>query len=208
MDKYWIMAALVVFVYTLGSIPFGLVLAKTFCGIDPRQAGSQNVGATNVARLCGKKWGFFTLVCDLGKGALAVGLGFLVLKLHPEAPACLPAVAGLAVIMGHMFSFFLQFKGGKGVATTVGVFLALTPAPFLIAVALCLCIIWRTGYVSAGSIALVLALPPLTYAFGYGPEFVLALIICVLVLIAHRGNIVRLCKGQEKPWNVKKGAEK
>ena len=204
MDKYWLLAAMSVLAYVLGSIPFGLVLAKTFCGIDPRLDGSRNVGATNVARLCGKKWGFATLVCDLGKGALVVGLGFLALRQYPQAPAYLPAVAGLVVIMGHMYSFFLRFKGGKGVATTVGVFLALTPAPFLIAVVICLLIIWRSGYVSAGSIAFVLTLPPLAYYFGYRPEFALALAVCVLVLVAHRENIVRLCKGQEKPWNVAK----
>ena len=106
--------------YVLGSAPWGLVIARTFCGIDPRNDGSRNTGATNVARLCGFRWGVLTLACDLGKGALPVALA-LWLGLSPLLVTCV----ALACVLGHVFSCFMGFRGGKAVATSIGVFLPL-----------------------------------------------------------------------------------
>ena len=186
--------------YMLGSVPFGLVIGKAFCGIDPRQGGSGNVGATNVARLCGAKWGALTLACDVLKGFLPV-----LASRHffaEDAPHLFLAV-GLAVVAGHMFSLFLRFKGGKGVATTVGVFLAAAPFQLVIAGLACLLIIWRSGYVSAGSLALVTILPLLFLLKAAWAPLLLSLVIWGLVVYAHRENIVRLLRGEEKSWRKK-----
>lgn len=179
--------------FLLGSVPFGQLLAKNFCGVDPRLDGSRNVGATNVARLCGFKWGLLTLACDLLKGFLPVML----------FNGTLAYAAGLAVICGHMFSLFLNFKGGKGVATTVGVFLALAPWQLVLSGIVCLFTIWRTGYVSAGSLVLVLLLPVLLLFSGRPGAMLFALIVAGLVVYAHKDNIRRLLRGEEKPWMKK-----
>ena len=184
--------------FFLGSIPFGLVIAKKFCGIDPREDGSRNVGATNVARLCGFKWGLLTLLCDLLKGFLPV------LFFDSVGGGALPYAAGLGIILGHMFSYFLSFKGGKGVASTVGVFLALSPLQLVTSAVICLALIWRTGFVSVGSLSLVTALPVLFIFSGRWADMFFAVIIAVLVIYAHRENIARLRRGEEKPWRGKK----
>lgn len=182
--------------FFLGSVPFGLVIAKRFCGIDPREGGSRNVGATNVARLCGFKWGLLTLACDLLKGFLPVWL------FTAAGGSILPYAAGLGVILGHMFSFFLNYKGGKGVATTVGVFLALAPYQLIISAVICLALIWRTGFVSVGSLSLVTALPVLFLVTGRWADLCFSLVAAVLVIYAHRENIARLRRGEEKPWRT------
>ena len=186
--------------FLLGSVPFGLIISRRFCGTDPRTAGSCNVGATNVARLCGFKWGVVTLVCDLLKGFLPV---FLLVTSDGNLRG-LAYPAGLAVILGHMYSFFLDFKGGKGVATTVGVFLALAPVQFILAALACLAAIWKTGYVSVGSLILVSLLPVLFLVSGRFGDMLFALVVAGLVFYAHRENIRRLLRGEEKPWMKKK----
>ena len=187
--------------YFLGSVPFGLVIAQKFCGTDPRLAGSGNVGATNVARLCGFKWGVLTLLCDLLKGFLPV----LLFAASDSNLHGLAYPAGLAVIVGHMFSFFLHFKGGKGVATTVGVFLALAPVQLILAGIVCILVIWRSGYVSAGSLTLISLLPALLLLSARWADLLFALIAAGLVIYAHRENIRRLLRGEEKPWLSPKG---
>ena len=182
--------------FLLGSRHFGMLTAKTFCNVDPRYAGSGNVGATNVSRLCGTTWGVLTLACDLLKGFLPV----LVFVLSGHNLDYLAYAAGLGSICGHMFSIFLNFKGGKGVATTVGVFLALGPLQLVIAGLCCIAVIWRTDYVSAGSLVLVSSLPLLFLFSGRFTDAVFALMVAVLVIVAHRENIVRLRRGEEKPW--------
>lgn len=183
--------------FLLGSIPFGLVFAKSFCGLDPRDAGSRNVGATNVARLCGRKWGALTLLCDLLKGFLPV----LLLTASGSNLQNLVYPAALAVILGHMHSFFLDFKGGKGVATTVGVFLALAPWHLVLAGVACLAAIKKSGYVSVGSLALVTLLPLfLLFSARFG-DALFALVVAGFVVYAHKENIRRLLRGEEKPWS-------
>ena len=181
--------------YALGSVPWGLVIAKPFCGVDPRLDGSRNTGATNVARLCGFGWGVATLACDVLKGALPV---WLALRVNP-APLFVSAVA-LACVLGHVFSCFMRFRGGKAVATSIGVFLPLAFWPLLAASLLCVLIIWRSGYVSLGSLALVTALPLGLCLTGQWAWLPLALCVWALVVWKHRENIARLRAGTEKTW--------
>jgi len=181
--------------YILGSIPFGLFISKSLCNIDPRKDGSRNTGATNVARLCGMKYGIGTLVCDVLKGLLPVAMASGWIDSHFAL-----SLIALAAIFGHAFSCFMDFKGGKAVATTVGAFLALSPWGTIFAAILCLLLVWLTGHVSMGSLSLALSLPVfmiLTGNFAYAPA---ALVVMLLLFWRHKDNIRRLATGEENPW--------
>ncbi|WP_428562797.1 MAG: glycerol-3-phosphate 1-O-acyltransferase PlsY [Solidesulfovibrio sp. DCME] len=188
-----------VLTYLVAAFPFGLAVALAGCGIDPRLAGSHNTGATNVARLCGTRYGVVTLLLDLAKGLVPV----LVARALSDSAVLLSLVIVVAVA-GHMFSAFLYGKGGKGVATTIGVFLAAAPLPALVSVAACVAVIKATGFVSAGSLTLAVCLPILVFFLGPCALTLAALVVAGLVIYKHRENIARLRAGQEKPW--RKGA--
>ena len=190
----WIPAA-----YLLGSVPFGFVLARCAHGIDPRLAGSGNIGATNVARLCGFGWGVCTLACDLGKGLASAGIA---LYINPNATFV--TLAALAAVAGHRWSCFMGFQGGKAVATSIGVFLPLAFWQTFAAVIFCLGCILRSGFVSVGSLAFIASLPFLLLLTGVWRFIPLALIVAVVIIKAHEANILRLLSGGEKSW--KKGA--
>lgn len=181
--------------YVLGSAPWGLVIARTFCGIDPRESGSRNTGATNVARLCGFKWGVATLLCDVLKGAVPVWLAFRI----NGSPVFVSMVA-LVCVLGHVFSCFMKFRGGKAVATSIGIFLPLAFWQLLAASLLCTLVIWRSGFVSLGSLTLVTALPVALAVSGLWVWLPLALGVWAVVVWKHRENIVRLRSGTEKSW--------
>lgn len=189
--------------YLIGSVPFGLVVAKAVCGVDPRLEGSRNTGATNVSRLCGTKYGLSVLALDLLKGwapaagAMAFSDSWFFLSL-----------VGLAAIIGHTNSPFLSGKGGKGVATTIGVFLALTPSALIISVLCCVAAITISGYVSLGSLTLGSALPVFTLLTGKVGFLPVTLLVAVIIYWKHRENIRRLATGQENPWRKKKTQEK
>lgn len=188
--------------YVIGSIPFGVVIAKLFCGLDPRKQGSMSSGATNVSRLCGLPYGILTLICDVLKGALPVA-GALWL----DPGEFFVSLAGLACVVGHVYSCFMHFKGGKAVATSIGVFIPLAFWPLLGSCALCMLVIWKTGFVSLGSLSLVASLP-VFLAIGGNYEWIpLALCLCVIVFFRHRENIARLRRGEEKPWLKSKHQE-
>lgn len=181
--------------YLIGSMPFGLFVAKTAKGIDPRTDGSRNIGATNVARLCGTGWGVLVLALDIAKGWLPVAVG----ATFSDSAFFLGATA-LAAVSGHIFSVFLHGRGGKAVATTVGVFLALAPAQLVVSAIACILAIALSGYVSLGSLTLVTLLPILLLFTGQVTYFFFALAIMLLVYWRHRENIHRLVRGEEKPW--------
>ena len=181
--------------YVLGSAPWGLVIARTFCGIDPRESGSRNTGATNVARLCGFKWGVVTLLCDVAKGAMPVWLAFKV-----NASPAFVSIVALACVLGHVFSCFMKFRGGKAVATSIGIFLPLAFWQLLASALLCTLVIWRSGFVSLGSLTLVTALPVALAVSGQWVWLPLALGVWAVVAWKHRENIVRLRSGTEKSW--------
>jgi glycerol-3-phosphate acyltransferase PlsY len=188
--------------YLLGSVPFSY-LAGRLRGVDLRQHGSGNLGASNTYRVLGASYAVPVLVLDIGKGAAAV---LLAGWLSGGKPGLWGSAAALGAIVGHIWSVFLAFRGGKGVATAAGAFLALTPIPTLISVALWLVLVAATRYVSVGSMAGAVMLPLAVYLLGArtsgaprdtGPEFWLALVVAAVVLVKHRSNIRRLLDGNE-----------
>lgn len=188
-----------IFAYLLGSIPTGLVLTRLFSGKDPRKEGSRNIGATNIFRTAGKGLGVLTLAGDALKGALpawiAIQEGF--------SPFWLAAI-GLAPVVGHIFSVFLRFKGGKGVATALGVYLVLAPMAVMITFFLFVAIVWKWRYVSLGSITCALAMPILVVLVEDASTSFLAmsLLIAGLIVLRHQSNIARLLSGTENKWRA------
>ena len=184
--------------YFLGSIPFGVVLAK-FKQVDLRQHGSGNIGATNVTRTLGKTAGILTLLGDCGKGYLAVWIAGQLLETQWGI-----AAAGLMAFLGHIFSIFLKFKGGKGVATGLGVFLALMPWAGLVSIAIFVVCLAFTRYVSASSILAAISIPWLGIYFGApGPFIYVATAAAILTTIRHHENIQRLIDGTESKFTKK-----
>jgi len=193
--------------YLIGSIPFGYLIVRAKEGGDIRQMGSGGTGATNVSRRAGKAAGIVTLVLDALKGTIAVlvakGLAF------GQADAgWLFAGAAIAVIVGHIFPVWLGFRGGKGVATGVGVFLALAPLAVGLAGVLFVIIVWTTRYVSLGSMVGALTIPLFIWVqselFGpardLGPLLTASTCGALLIVFAHRGNIGRLLQGTENKF--------
>lgn len=192
---------LFVLAFGLGMVPFGLYVARFVKGIDPRDAGSKNVGATNVARLCGTPWGVLVLALDLFKG-------FIPAALAPAETGWLAlSFIGAAAILGHAYSPLLNFRGGKAVATTIGVFLALAPGALILAVLCCVGVIWLSGYVSMGSLTLALALPFFCLFSGNFGMLPLSTGVMLFLFWRHRENILRLDRGEEMPWRKGKKCE-
>jgi acyl phosphate:glycerol-3-phosphate acyltransferase len=197
--------------YILGSIPFGLLLTKLFGGADVRKEGSGNIGATNVARVAGTLPGILTLLLDAAKGAAAV----LLAERLSNGSATWMMIAGFAALVGHCFPIWLNFKGGKGVATAAGLFLVLCPLAFLGAILLFILVVVFWRYVSLGSIAAAAAMPLLIYflwAPHHAPPPVImfgSLAVVMLVVYKHDANIQRLVEGAEPKFSFskKKGKE-
>ena len=194
-------ALLLAAAFVLGAVPFAYLLVRLLTGLDVRAHGSGNSGATNASRLFPKRWrlaGFLLIF------ALDAGKGYAACALLPElfggaVAAWAPAACGLAAVLGHSFSPFLKFRGGKGVATTLGVLIALEPIATLIALAV-FGVIWgATRIVSLGSIAVAVALPVAVYWRGEAPPAVglLAILLGSLIIVRHRSNIGRLFRGTE-----------
>ena len=178
--------------YCLGSIPFGLLLAKAQ-NTDIRQHGSGNIGATNVARVLGKKAGLLTLAGDVFKGLIAVAAASAIMADHATI-----AVAGLMVFLGHLFSLFLKFRGGKGVATGLGIFLYLMPLPTLCSAGVFAVTLKFSKYVSLGSMLAAMFLPLFAIFFKMPLPYVyLAGVVGLLILHKHYENIQRLIAGTE-----------
>lgn len=185
--------------YLMGSIPFGLVLGR-LAGVDVRAGGSGNIGATNVARLAGRKLGIMTLLCDMLKGILPM---LAAAWLLPEISGreIWVALCGGAAFLGHLFPLYLRFRGGKGVATALGLFLYLTPVAALLAALAFVVVVLNWGYVSLGSLSAALLLPGLVWLLSGSVEnTLLALGVGVLIWLKHSDNIGRLRRGEEKGW--------
>ena len=179
--------------YLLGSVPFGLVVARCRGGVDLRQVGSGNIGATNVLRAAGATAAALTLLGDVGKGALAVGLG----RWAGGSPG-LVAVLGVAVVLGHLFPLFAGFRGGKGVATGLGAIAAAMPLVGVLLVAIWLAAAWRWRYSSLAALLAAAALPGLAWVLDGRPAMVgLAGALFLLIVWRHRENIRRLRGGTE-----------
>lgn len=184
----------VVISYLLGSITFSYLMGKLLKGIDIREHGSGNAGATNTLRVLGTIPGILVLLLDMGKGAAAV----LIAKFVAPEAAWIHVISALAAVSGHTWPVFLKFKGGKGVATTIGAVAALTFFPTLYAGLIAIVIIALTRYVSLGSLLLTLLLPVFIWIAGDAmPYFYLSLLMAILVWYRHRSNIVKLLNGTE-----------
>jgi acyl phosphate:glycerol-3-phosphate acyltransferase len=182
--------------YLLGSIPFGLLLAR-LRSVDVRKEGSGNIGATNVARTAGKKLGVMVLLLDALKGALPMIAAFA-LDLGARAGPYAITLVGLAAIAGHCFPVWLRFRGGKGVATALGVFLVLDPLAIGLAAILFAVLYAAFHVVSIGSMSASAAVPLLLHFFGRPPEAVaLGAAGAAIVIFQHRGNLRRLLRGSE-----------
>ena len=191
--------------FLLGAVPFGLVLSRYKAGVDLRTTGSGNIGATNVARTLGMKMGLITLALDLAKGLAAVLAARLLFESSQTLGAWLPPLAGMAAFLGHIFSPFLKFKGGKGVATALGVCLGLTPWAVPPALVVFVAVVAAWGYVSAGSLSAALTVPPAAWLLGYPwTSWTITAIMVTVVFVRHRENIGRLLKGQENKWRKAK----
>jgi len=193
MDEGLLWVLMVMAGYLLGAIPFGVVVSKAMGLPDPRTVGSKNVGFTNVLRVSGTKAGILTLLGDMGKGWV---MGWVAMQWLTDERFIM--FVALSVILGHLFSPFLNFKGGKGVATAIGVVLGLSPSIGLLLLLIWLgaVAIWR--YSSGGALAAFACLPVVAIVNEQRQEFlVFALVVSTLIWIRHKDNIVRLWNGTE-----------
>ena len=182
-----------VFSYIIGSIPSGLILGRLFWHTDLRAHGSRNIGATNAWRTLGKGAGIAVFIADCIKGQAGVLLGLSL----PGTPIA-AVIGGLFAIIGHSFSLFLRFHGGKGVATALGVLTIVMGNVTFLVFAIWLIIVYKTRYVSLGSVTAAVLTPILAAAFGYPMEYILfAMLASALVILRHRENINRLIRGTE-----------
>lgn len=187
------MAIAILAAYLIGSIPFALILARRW-GTDLRVVGSGNLGAANVMRSSGVRAGVLVALLDMAKGAASVWIAERV-----SAGPVLPAAAGVAAIVGHIYPVWLKFRGGKGVATACGVFSILTPLALPPALAIFAAVVWLTKYISLGSVLASLALPALAYALGSpAASVVAALAAATIIVFRHRSNVGRLRTGTER----------
>jgi glycerol-3-phosphate acyltransferase PlsY len=191
--------------YLLGAIPIGIFAGRAFAGIDPREAGSRNIGFTNVLRVAGKTAGIITLIGDMGKGAVAI---YLARALAGSAAGDSILAGGAAAILGHMFPVFLRFKGGKGVATALGVLLAAEPAigGCLMAVWLTTAAIWRMS--SLAALVAFVSLPLWGWLFHPTAQMAVFTVGSMLVIAyRHRENISRLKAGTEPKFGQRTSAQ-
>ena len=193
----------IIIAYFLGSLPSGVWIGKIAKNMDIRNYGSKNSGATNAYRILGVKYGFMVLFADAFKGFLAVALA----SAGGLSPNALSIVA-LVVILGHSLSFFLAFKGGKGVATSLGVFLFLEPKVTFLLILIFVVVVFISRYISLGSIVAAGLLPILTFYFEVGKEktnwllILITLILGSFVVYRHRSNIARLLEGTENKFTL------
>jgi len=207
--------------YLLGSIPTGYLVAKAK-GIDIQKAGSGNIGATNAMRVLGKPAGIFVMIMDAAKGYGAVYFGSLMVKhlmdnrstaspgSHDEfvalenAAQFLPVIAGICAVLGHNYTCWLKFKGGKGIATTAGVYLALAPVALGIALAAFILTVLITRYVSLGSIIAAIVLPVAVWFMNENMVLrIVTIALCALAIYKHKSNIKRLMAGTESRFGKK-----
>jgi glycerol-3-phosphate acyltransferase PlsY len=195
---WWPLVAAFAVGYLFGSVPFAYLTTRLAGAGDIRRIGSGNVGATNVLRTGRKGLALATLVADVAKGALPVALAYR--WFGPD----MAVMTGAGAILGHCFPVWLGFKGGKGVATAAGVILGLTPIVLPVALAVFVLVVWLTRYVSLGSIAAALVAPVIAWALGYIQAAELYLLIALLVILKHAGNIQRLLRGTENKLSFSK----
>ena len=185
--------------YLIGAIPFGFLIGK-MRGVDVRTVGSKNIGATNVYRTVGHKWGFLAFFCDFLKGflpSLAATI-FLSNLSNPSNFSNLPVLTGMACVIGHTLTVFMKFRGGKGVATAFGMMVALATYPALLAFAVFVVTVWLSHYISLGSMLAAATLGVLVWIFPCLLAVrIIAVLVAVFVIVKHKSNIQRLVNGCE-----------
>lgn len=196
-----IIASLILGAYLIGSIPTAVWIGKSFYGIDVREFGSGNAGATNTFRVLGKKAGTPVLIIDIIKGSLAVALAFLgPIKFIDPAFVDLQLALGVAVLIGHIFPIFAGFRGGKGVATILGVVLCILPLSCCFGMVVFFIVLLATRYVSLSSMMTGITFPFILHFVMHNEDQVLTIFsitVAVLLVLTHRKNIIRLFKNQE-----------
>lgn len=194
--------------YLIGSVSFSVIFSRKFAGFDVRDKGSNNAGTTNVLRTVGKKAAALTLICDILKGVIAVLVAMLVGVICKEANMeILKYLAGLMAIVGHTFPIFFEFRGGKGVATSLGVLLTVDPKIGLICLIFAIILIAITRMVSVGSILSAILFPILTMFIGSNKNFgtiIISILIALFVIFNHRKNIQRIKDGTENKISFNK----
>ena len=196
----WLDAIPLMFVsYLLGSLPSGYLIGRWVGNIDVRTVGSRNIGATNVARSLGLKWGLLVLILDMAKGALPVMVALSVWPAAADGTLLKVTLVAMAAFFGHLCSPFLHFRGGKGVATAFGISLVLLPKAALATFLVFLLVTWFWRYVSLGSLTSSLTLPVWTAVTGYPPLYIgLASFFAIFIVIRHSSNIRSLLQGKER----------
>ena len=196
--------------YLLGSISFSVIISKKMAGFDVREKGSGNAGSTNVLRTVGKKAAILTLICDCLKGVVAILIAVLASKIVKGTDAgLLVQLAGVAVVIGHTFPIFFKFKGGKGVATSLGVLLIINWQIGLICLVFALTLMSLTRFVSLGSVSAAILFPILTIFIqeNYivpGNYIIFGVVLAAIVVFNHRANVKRLLTGTENKLSFKK----
>ena len=197
--------------YIIGSVSFGVIFTKKMAGFDVREKGSKGAGATNVLRTAGKKVAILTLICDILKGIVTILMAIVVGNVVRDVDkALLVQISSIAVVIGHTFPIFFGFKGGKGVATSLGVLLLINWQIGLICLVFALVIMALTRMVSAGSILAAILFPVLTLFIGQdyyvisGNYFIFSVIMALIVAFNHRTNISRILNGTENKLSFKK----
>ena len=193
--------------YIIGSFPTAVWVGKIFHNIDIREHGSHNAGATNTFRVLGNKWGWIVLFVDIGKGYLAASLPFFLSSLYygfKDEVLILQLVASLCAVVGHVFPVFANFRGGKGVATTLGIILAINLDTALISLAIFLIVFIITQYVSLGAIIASILFPFISFFAMHEDArimIIFSILVSLIVLFSHRKNINRLLRGEENKMN-------
>lgn len=183
--------------FFIGSIPFGKIISRRVARVDITRVGSRNIGATNVAREVGIKWGFLTLALDISKGLMP---SLIFRLLYPDSHLGL-SIVGLSALLGHQFTPFLDFKGGKGVATALGFFLSVSPAAALLSLCVFLITVYLWNFVSLGSMIAALSIPLFVALFTKSGVLAAAsMIAAVFICLKHKDNIHRLAAGCERRW--------
>ena len=208
MALYIVMA---IIAYAIGSVNFSVIFSKKFAGFDVRQKGSGNAGTTNMLRSVGKKAAALTLICDILKGVVSILIALLLGSIFKaENTALLVQIAAIAVVIGHTFPIFFGFKGGKGVATSLGILLMINWQIGLICLVFALLIMILTRMVSAGSVLAAILFPVLTLFIGKeyfivpGNYLIFSIIMALIVMFNHRSNIKRILNGTENKISLKK----
>ncbi|HUK22652.1 MAG TPA: glycerol-3-phosphate 1-O-acyltransferase PlsY [Gemmatimonadales bacterium] len=191
--------------YLIGSFPTSYLAGKLARGIDLREHGSRNLGATNVFRTLGWKYAVPVGMIDVAKGAVPV----LVFGKSAGAPPWLGVAVGMATVLGHMFSPFLRFRGGKGVATAGGVFIALAPLAIVLSALVWGLVLWLSGYVSVASLVASLLFPVFAWLTNPGATYTIlaGIALALLIVFSHRANIGRLRTGAEHRFRTRKGRD-